>query len=61
MSALPGIAALLRVVSIENLGPMEVYDIQTESGEYLSGSLRVLRADVTPGGADIRISGPSPD
>ena len=23
------------------LGPMEVYDIQTESGEYLSGNLRV--------------------
>jgi len=26
---------------IEVLGPMEVYDIQTESGEYLSGNLRV--------------------
>jgi ribonucleoside-diphosphate reductase alpha chain len=26
---------------IENLGPMEVFDIQTESGEYLSGNLRV--------------------
>ena len=26
---------------IEILGPMEVYDIQTESGEYLSGNLRV--------------------
>ena len=26
---------------IENLGPMQVYDIQTESGEYLSGGLRV--------------------
>jgi ribonucleoside-diphosphate reductase alpha chain len=26
---------------IENLGPMEVYDIQTESGEFLAGSLRV--------------------
>jgi ribonucleoside-diphosphate reductase alpha chain len=25
----------------EQLGPMEVYDIQTESGEYLSGNLRV--------------------
>ena len=26
---------------IEDLGVMEVYDIQTESGEYLSGNLRV--------------------
>jgi ribonucleoside-diphosphate reductase alpha chain len=26
---------------IEHLGPMEVYDIQTESGEYLSHNLRV--------------------
>ena len=26
---------------IEVLGPMEVFDIQTESGEYLSGNLRV--------------------
>jgi ribonucleoside-diphosphate reductase alpha chain len=26
---------------IESLGAMEVYDIQTESGEYLSGNLRV--------------------
>jgi ribonucleoside-diphosphate reductase alpha chain len=32
---------LLNVSKIENLGPMEVYDIQTESGEYLSGNLRV--------------------
>jgi ribonucleoside-diphosphate reductase alpha chain len=31
----------LEITSIEQLGPMEVYDIQTESGEYLSGSLRV--------------------
>jgi ribonucleotide reductase alpha subunit len=31
----------LQIVSIENLGPMDVYDIQTESGEYLSESLRV--------------------
>ncbi len=31
----------LEITSIEPLGPMEVYDIQTESGEYLSGSLRV--------------------
>jgi ribonucleoside-diphosphate reductase alpha chain len=29
------------IVGIEHLGPMEVYDIQTESGEYLSGGLRV--------------------
>jgi ribonucleoside-diphosphate reductase alpha chain len=33
--------ALLDISKIERLGPMEVYDIQTESGEYLSGSLRV--------------------
>ena len=26
---------------VEALGAMEVYDIQTESGEYLSGGLRV--------------------
>jgi ribonucleoside-diphosphate reductase alpha chain len=32
---------LSRVSKIECLGPMEVYDIQTESGEYLSGNLRV--------------------
>src|SRR5690349_9289353 len=32
----------LTIVSrIEQLGSMEVYDIQTESGEYLSGGLRV--------------------
>jgi ribonucleoside-diphosphate reductase alpha chain len=31
----------LEVARIEPLGPMEVYDIQTESGEYLSGNLRV--------------------
>ncbi len=31
----------LEVESIERLGTMDVYDIQTESGEYLSGSLRV--------------------
>jgi ribonucleoside-diphosphate reductase alpha chain len=31
----------LEIARIENLGPMEVYDIQTDSGEYLSGSLRV--------------------
>jgi ribonucleoside-diphosphate reductase alpha chain len=30
-----------QIARIENLGPMEVYDIQTESGEYLSGGLRV--------------------
>ena len=31
----------LEISEIEHLGPMEVYDIQTESGEYLSGNLRV--------------------
>jgi ribonucleoside-diphosphate reductase alpha chain len=31
----------LEVARIEPLGPMKVYDIQTESGEYLSGNLRV--------------------
>jgi ribonucleotide reductase alpha subunit len=42
---LPGLAAgekkRLEIDRIERLGPMEVYDIQTESGEYLSGNLRV--------------------
>jgi ribonucleoside-diphosphate reductase alpha chain len=42
---LPGLAARdtkrLKISRIESLGAMEVYDIQTESGEYLSGSLRV--------------------
>ncbi len=33
--------SLAEVARVERLGPMEVYDIQTESGEYLSGSLRV--------------------
>ncbi len=33
--------SLAEVTRVERLGPMEVYDIQTESGEYLSGSLRV--------------------
>ncbi|WP_150242851.1 vitamin B12-dependent ribonucleotide reductase [Nocardiopsis quinghaiensis] len=41
----PGRAAkqtkLLEIARVENLGAMEVYDIQTESGEYLSGNLRV--------------------
>jgi ribonucleotide reductase alpha subunit len=32
---------LVQVTRIERLGEMEVYDIQTESGEYLSGSVRV--------------------
>jgi ribonucleoside-diphosphate reductase alpha chain len=32
---------LLEIAGIEPLGAMEVYDIQTESGEYLSGNLRV--------------------
>jgi ribonucleotide reductase alpha subunit len=31
----------LEVERIEELGPMPVYDIQTESGEYLSGNVRV--------------------
>ncbi|WP_017589101.1 vitamin B12-dependent ribonucleotide reductase [Nocardiopsis ganjiahuensis] len=31
----------LEIARIEDLGPMKVYDIQTESGEYLSGNLRV--------------------
>ena len=29
------------IARVEHLGPMEVYDIQTESGEYLSHNLRV--------------------
>ncbi|MDR2986557.1 MAG: vitamin B12-dependent ribonucleotide reductase [Nocardiopsaceae bacterium] len=32
---------LLEIAAVEPLGAMEVYDIQTESGEYLSGNLRV--------------------
>jgi len=32
---------LLEIAGIESLGAMEVFDIQTESGEYLSGNLRV--------------------
>ncbi|MEI2779422.1 MAG: LAGLIDADG family homing endonuclease [Tetrasphaera sp.] len=32
---------VLQIDRIEARGPMEVYDIQTESGEYLSGNLRV--------------------
>ena len=31
----------LEIARVERLGPMEVFDIQTESGEYLSGNLRV--------------------
>jgi ribonucleoside-diphosphate reductase alpha chain len=31
----------LEIDRVEELGVMEVYDIQTESGEYLSGNLRV--------------------
>ena len=42
---LPGLLAgetkRLEIDRIEDLGLMEVYDIQTESGEYLSGNLRV--------------------
>jgi ribonucleoside-diphosphate reductase alpha chain len=33
--------ALLDISKVEQLGLMEVYDIQTESGEYLSGDVRV--------------------
>ncbi len=32
---------LVHITKVERLGAMEVYDIQTESGEYLSGDLRV--------------------
>ena len=32
---------LVEVSKIERLGDMEVYDIQTESGEYLAGNVRV--------------------
>jgi ribonucleoside-diphosphate reductase alpha chain len=32
---------LVRISKVENVGPMEVFDIQTESGEYLSGNLRL--------------------
>ncbi|MGH3384737.1 MAG: vitamin B12-dependent ribonucleotide reductase [Nocardioidaceae bacterium] len=42
---MPGRGALpvkrLEIARIEHIGAMEVYDIQTESGEYLSGNLRV--------------------
>jgi ribonucleoside-diphosphate reductase alpha chain len=42
---LPGLPArhtkLLEIERIEQVGSLDVYDIQTESGEYLSGSLRV--------------------
>ncbi|AXB43981.1 adenosylcobalamin-dependent ribonucleoside-diphosphate reductase [Amycolatopsis albispora] len=31
----------LEIARIEDLGPMEVYDIQTDSGEFLAGNLRV--------------------
>ena len=34
---------MIQVTKIEQLGPMEVYDIQTESGEYLSGSAAGIR------------------
>ena len=41
----PGLAAedtkRLEIATIESRGEMPVYDIQTESGEYLSGNLRV--------------------
>jgi ribonucleotide reductase alpha subunit len=32
---------LLEIAAVESRGAMEVYDIQTESGEYLSGNVRV--------------------
>jgi ribonucleoside-diphosphate reductase alpha chain len=35
--------SLTQISKIERLGPMEVYDIQTDSGEYLSGSSAGLR------------------
>jgi ribonucleoside-diphosphate reductase alpha chain len=35
--------SMIQVTKIEQLGPMEVYDIQTESGEYLSGSEAGIR------------------
>ncbi|MDQ3664321.1 MAG: vitamin B12-dependent ribonucleotide reductase [Actinomycetota bacterium] len=42
---LPGMASKsvkrLEIASVESLGSMEVFDVQTESGEYLSGNLRV--------------------
>ena len=42
---IPGIrlagTKLLEIERVEDLGEMDVYDIQTESGEYLSGNLRV--------------------
>ncbi|MDQ1742924.1 MAG: ribonucleoside-diphosphate reductase alpha chain, partial [Pseudonocardiales bacterium] len=42
---LPGRAAnptkRLEIARVEHLGAMEVYDIQTESGEFLAGNLRV--------------------
>jgi ribonucleotide reductase alpha subunit len=34
---------LTQVTKIERLGPVDVYDIQTESGEYLSGSSAGIR------------------
>jgi ribonucleoside-diphosphate reductase alpha chain len=41
----PGLGARpvkhLEIARVESLGSMPVYDIQTESGEYLSGNLRV--------------------
>jgi ribonucleoside-diphosphate reductase alpha chain len=43
--ALPGVADVpvkrLEVERVQSLGEMDVYDIQTESGEYLSNHLRV--------------------
>src|SRR5207302_8103080 len=39
--ATPSTTRLVEVESVEVLGEMPVYDIQTESGEYLSGNIRV--------------------
>ncbi|MGH8994721.1 MAG: LAGLIDADG family homing endonuclease, partial [Acidimicrobiales bacterium] len=36
-----GISERLEIAAVEELGEMDVYDIQTESGEYLSSNLRV--------------------
>src|SRR5439155_16429050 len=37
----PSCARAVRIERIEELGEMEVYDIQTDSGEYLSDGIRV--------------------
>jgi ribonucleoside-diphosphate reductase alpha chain len=45
---------VLEVERVELLGPMEVYDIQTESGEYLSGNLRVHNCFILSAEDDMR-------